>query len=255
MPDLQVPVGKDRTVNDIRITAQKGGVTLDSDTNIVEVGGQSQSAVDMAAEIAALASAVAAHDGSDHLLFEENSPLDVSGATVTVTDDGNLTIAGTVDASASEIDVDVATQSLASLTVTDDGSLSVAAVNDAVAIEDSTGAQIDPAVATDYFDSQTTGHDLVGSGDLTVGPGAVDRGAAVTIAATSTDNNTFSVSVDWQDSSGNVFQTESAADIGLDTITEDYARLVRKAPQVSITVTDESGATQNTVNVHADTER
>jgi len=122
-------------------------------------------------------------------------------------------------------------------------------------VHDSTGAQIDPAVGTDYLDSQATGHDLISSGDLTIGPGAVERGTAVTIAATSTDNNTFSVSVSWEDGSGNVFQSESASDIGLDTITEDYARLVRKAPQVSITVTDESGAAQNNVNIHADTER
>jgi len=122
-------------------------------------------------------------------------------------------------------------------------------------LHDSTGTQIDPSLATDYLDSQTTGYDLVASGDLTIGPGAVERGTAVTIAATSTDSNTFSVSVSWEDGSGNVFQTEAAADIGLDTITEDYARLVRKAPQVSITVTDESGAAQNIINLHADTER
>jgi hypothetical protein len=122
-------------------------------------------------------------------------------------------------------------------------------------IADASGTQVDPAVATDYLEFQTTGHDLVGAGDLTIGPGAVERGTAVTIAATSTDNNTFSVSVSWGDGSGNTFQSESAADIGLDTITEDYARLVRKGPRVSITVTDESGAAQNTVNIHADTER
>jgi len=124
-----------------------------------------------------------------------------------------------------------------------------------VGVEDSTGTQVDPALATDYLGSQTIGHDLVGSGDLAIGPGAVERGTAVIIAATSTDNNAFSVSVSWEDDSGNVFQTEDATDIGLDTITEDYARLVRKAPQVSITVTDESGAAQNNINVHADTER
>jgi hypothetical protein len=123
-----------------------------------------------------------------------------------------------------------------------------------VAVEDSGGTQVDPAVATEYLDHQTAGHDLAG-GDLVIGAGTVERGTAVTIAATSTDNNAFSVSVEWVDGSGNTYQSESAADIGLDSITEDYARLVRKAPAVEITVTDTSGAAQNRVNVHADTER
>jgi hypothetical protein len=123
-----------------------------------------------------------------------------------------------------------------------------------VAVEDSGGTTVDPAVSTDYLDHQTSAHDLA-TADLTIGPGAVERGTAVTIAATSTDNNTFSVSVEWVDGSGNTYQSESATDIGLDSVTEDYARLVRKAPQVQITVTDTSGAAQNLVNVHADTER
>jgi hypothetical protein len=122
-------------------------------------------------------------------------------------------------------------------------------------IHDSTGTQVDPAIATEYLDYQNTGYDLVGSGDLTVGPQLVKQGTAVVIAATSTDNNPFSVSVQWEDSSGAVFQSESAADIGLANVTEDYARLVRKAPRAEITVTDESGATQNNINIHADTER
>jgi len=121
-------------------------------------------------------------------------------------------------------------------------------------ITDSDGTQVDPALATRYLDSQTVGHDLIASGDITI-VGPVERGTAVTIAVTSTDNNPFSVSVEWEDDSANVFQTESAADIGLDTITEDYARLVRKSPWVSITVTDESGAAENKINLHADTER
>jgi hypothetical protein len=52
-----------------------------------------------------------------------------------------------------------------------------------------------------------------------------------------------------------VFQTEPAADIGLDTITEDYARLVRKGRRVVVTVTDESGAAQNNINIYVDTQR
>jgi hypothetical protein len=123
-----------------------------------------------------------------------------------------------------------------------------------VGVEDTDGNQVDPSLKTYYLDHQTSGHDLA-VGDLVIGPNGVRRGTAVTIAATSTDNNAFSVSVEWVDSAGNTYQSESATDIGLDSITEDYARLVRKAPEIEITVTDESGAAQNLVNVHADTER
>jgi hypothetical protein len=77
----------------------------------------------------------------------------------------------------------------------------------------------------------------------------------VTIAANSTDENTFSVSVEWVDSAGNVYQQESPTDIELSSITQDFARLVRKAPQVQVTVTDDSGATQNNINIHVDTQR
>jgi len=122
-------------------------------------------------------------------------------------------------------------------------------------VHDSDGTQVDPALATRYLDERRAGYDLVGSGDLTIGPGSVERGTAVVIAATSTDGNAFSVSVEWKDGSGNVYQTEPAADIGLDTITEDYARLVRKSLLVEVTVTDESGAAQNNINIHADTQR
>ena len=122
-------------------------------------------------------------------------------------------------------------------------------------VHDSAGTQVDPTLATRYFDSGRSGYDLIAQGDLTLGPGSVERGTAVVIAGTSTDNNAFSVSVEWQDAGGDVYQTEPAADIGLDTITEDYARLVRKAPEVLVTVTDESGAAQNNINIYADTQR
>lgn len=122
-------------------------------------------------------------------------------------------------------------------------------------VHDSGGNQVDPALATQYLDYNLRQYDLVGSGDANIGPLSVKRGTAVVIAATSTDDNAFSVSVEWEDGSGAVYQTEQAADIGLDTITEDYARLVRKGKEVVITVTDESGASQNNINIHADTQR
>jgi hypothetical protein len=124
-----------------------------------------------------------------------------------------------------------------------------------VGIEDSTGSQVDPALATDYPDTQVSGEDIIANGDLVIGPVPVQRSSGVTIAANSTDGNTFSVSVDWVDSSGNIYQEESSTDIQLSAITQDFARLVRKAPQAQVTVTDDSGATQNNINIHVDTQR
>lgn len=122
-------------------------------------------------------------------------------------------------------------------------------------VTDSSGTQVDPDRSPDYPNSQTTGHDLIASGDLVIGPVSVARSEALVISANSTDGNSFSVSVDWEDGAGNVFQTESAADIGLDSAVEDWARLVRKGPQVEVTVTDTSAAASNNINIHVDTER
>jgi hypothetical protein len=54
----------------------------DLDVILTEVGGQAQSAVDVAAKIQAIADALGSN-GTDHLLVQEDTALDVSGATVT----------------------------------------------------------------------------------------------------------------------------------------------------------------------------
>lgn len=122
-------------------------------------------------------------------------------------------------------------------------------------LTDATGAQIDPDEAPEYPEASTVGHDLIGAGDLTVGPLSVARSEAVVLSVNSTDANSWSVTASWQDSTGNVFQSESATDLGLDSSVDDWARLVRKGPQVSFTITDTSAATSNNVNVYADTHR
>lgn len=103
-------------------------VTMDLD----QIGGQAQSAVDVANKIDQIEDALASV-GGDSLLVDSASPLDVSAA---------------------EVDVDLATQSLAALTVTDDGSLTIDAATQGtlpteqqtpVGVEDSGGTQIDPA--------------------------------------------------------------------------------------------------------------
>ncbi len=175
-------------------------------------------------------------------------------------DDSVLTAAlsqpvGVEDSTGSQ--VDPATEStLAAIDTKLDGTLDVSASFEAttVGINDSTGTQIDPDPSPEYPASQTVGHDLTGN-DLVLGPVSVARSSSVVISANSTSGNSFSVSVDWEDGNGNVFQTESETDIAMSGITQDWSRLVRKGPQVEVTLTDTSGATTNNVNAHLDTEK
>lgn len=82
-------------------------------TNIAQIGGTPQSAVNVADQI----------DKIQNIL---------SGQTLTVTDDGSLAIATLpepIDVSSSEVDVDLNSQSVSPITITDDGSLAIAAWN------------------------------------------------------------------------------------------------------------------------------
>lgn len=98
----------------------------------------------------------------------------------------------------------------------------------------------------------TAGHDLDG-GDLVVTE-EVGKSQSVVIAANSTDGNNWSASVVWKDGDGNTVQTETSTDIGLDTVSDDNARLVRKGAVVEVTFTDETASgTQNQLNAWVDT--
>jgi hypothetical protein len=111
---------------------------------------------------------------------------------------------------------------------------------------------------THHPQRSATGHDLDpnADGDLVLDGLSVAAAQAVVIAVNSVDNNSLSVNVEWVDGSGNVFTTESAADIGLSGVTTDDARLYRKGPNVTATVTsDESAGTQNRVNAFVDAHR
>jgi len=250
-------------------------------TDIEEIGGQAQSAVDVAQRIDAIFGALQAQSsgelrtrilGPDGTGTVQQAVVEALDTALATGDTGVVTYLTRALSSikSDQLRVDLQNNNAGTLPVEqqtpvaleDETSTAIAPSNplateqqSPVGVEDSTGTQVDPAVATAYLDSQTVGYDLVGSGDLVIGPAPVERGTAVVIAATSTDTNAFSISVQWEDDSGNVFQSESATDIGLDNVTEDYARLVRKSPQVEVTITDESGATQNIINAHADTER
>lgn len=112
----------------------------------------------------------------------------------------------------------------------------------------------------DFPEDETAGHDLDptnGSGDLVVGPVAVHHHQSIIIAANSTDNNNWSASVDWVDEADNdTYQSESKSDIELSSVSEDWARLVRKGPYVKVTFTsEESNGTQNRIDAFVDAHR
>ena len=129
--------------------------------------------------------------------------------------------------------------------------------NEVVPSEDVTGNNLNVGKDDDGFDGfpniQTVGHDLDADGDLVVGPTNIERSSSILISANSTDNSAWSASVGWEDSNGNLYQTESKTDIQMDSVTQDWSRLVRKSPRVVVTFTDESGG-KNNINAYVDTE-
>jgi len=81
---------------------------------------------------------------------------------------------------------------------------------------------------------------------------------ALIASVNSVDDEAVSVSVRWVESSDATeeFVTESAADLGLSGVTNDWARLVRKGPVAEVTVTSDAGAgTQNRLNAFVDSHR
>jgi len=253
-----------------------GGLSIALD----EISGQAQSAVDVANQIDQIQNTLSSQtitvtDDGNLAIATLPEPIDVSASEVdvdlnsqtigslTVTDDGSLAISSLpepIDASGSEIDVDLNSQTLSPLTITDDGNLSVATWDAGtlpteqqtpVGVEDSTGAQIDPDPSPQYPETEAQ-QDLIGTGDLVMGPVNLSKTEALLISANSTDDANWSATVVWQDSSGNVLQTEQPADITLENVQDDYARLIRKGASAEVTFTDTSGGTANNINAYVD---
>ena len=240
-------------------------------TGLEQISGQVQSAVDVADQIDKIQNILSGQtltitdDGNFTIVDSGGNvieePLDVSDAVVTVTDDGSLSVSNVVsvqedspiDVSASEIDVNLSTQTVSPLTVTDDGGFNIVDSTDTI-IEEPVGTSIEADSTVDYPNETVVGEDIIANGDLTIGPLAVEGTSALVVSANSADGNVFSVSLDWVDGSGNIYQEESASDLELASVSQDWSRVVRKAPKVEVTVTDESGATQNNVNVYVDTQ-
>jgi hypothetical protein len=96
-------------------------------------------------------------------------------------------------------------------TVTDDGNFS--------AITDD---------GTAYPSETVVGADL-SSGILEVGPLVVPQTQALVVAANPTGGGDFSLSVQWTDGNGNVFQTQGASELSVSgATTEQNVRLFRK---------------------------
>lgn len=244
-------------------------------TDLQKIGGQAQSAVDVADKIDQIEDALASVGGDQlqvnlennnagTLAVEQQTPVSVEDTNGTQIDPLTQAVFASVggdelrvvspsalDVSAAEVDVDLNSQSVGALDV------SAATVpteqQTPVGVEDSTGTQVDPDQSPEYPNAANQ-QDLIATGDLTVTV-QVKRAQSLVITGNSTDSNTWSASVEWKDDSGNVVQTESATDIALSSVTDDWARLVRKGTQAVVTFTDTSGAGNNNVNTFLDTHR
>jgi len=126
--------------------------------NLKEIGGQTQSAVDVADKIDQIEDALASV-GTDEMRVVSPNPLDVSAA---------------------EIDVDIATQSLSPLTITDDGAFAINAYNGgtlpveqqtAVKVEDTTDTTIDPfdQADTEQINGSDSGTGSANAAQLSLG--------------------------------------------------------------------------------------
>jgi len=252
-------------------------------TNLEQIGGQAQSAVDVAAKIDAIEDALGSV-ATDHLLIQEESALDVSAATVDVQEDTPLDVSG------AEVDVDLATQTLARLAAVNEltngtsyaevqragnamlvnidgqqGALDVSAatvdVQEAtpldvsaatvdvaaaaagglaveqqtpVALEDTNETPVDPATPDE--DSAFENGTAVGSGGST-SESLSAEGADTLRGRVTRDSTAYDVTVEWEDSAGNVLFTDTIAS-GVTAGTETTINEGAISPHCTVTVAD-----------------
>ena len=228
------------------------------DSNVASVSGKSQTAADWTAIFQDLNSLTGAlNQDEDALFIETSDPLDVSAATVTVGDNGEFSITDSSNNVIEEpLDVSDAVVTVEEkspidvntgvVSVTEDSPLDVSAST--VPVSEQNGGFQDP-------NSTIVGVDLIANSGASIGPVSVEGSQALVISATSTDANQFSASVKWTDGSGNVFNTESRTDIQFDSVTEDWARVVRKGTHAIVEFADESGGSSNNINAFAGAHR
>lgn len=152
-------------------------------------------------------------------------PIDVSGATVTVTDDGSFVL-------------DAASQ----------GTLPTEQQTP-VGVEDTGGSQVNPATNDDqpnWYDEDIINYDLVGSGDFTISEPNVRGTGDIIIKVDSADDNTFTVTLEWTDGNGTVLYSQSPAE-GTN-VTNANLKFNTASDHFQLTITDTSAAGQNTIN-------
>lgn len=121
-------------------------------------------------------------------------------------------------------------------------------------ITDSAGTQINPATNDDqpnYFDDDINSVDLSG-GDFTIAETDVRGTGDIIIKVESSDNETFTVTLEWTDGAGNVLYTQEPAEAT--DVTDSNLKFNVASDHFQLTITDTSSAAQNiingTVNVH-----
>jgi len=242
-------------------------------------------------QIDPLTTAPLASVGSDSLLVDSNDPLDVSASTVPVEQQTPVavedSVGTTIDPATAALEdalksndtdefvsrlagadgVEIQEEALDTPVQNTDVSLVTylaRALNDVGQDElvnrltDTSGAQINPDQSPEYPDNSVIEHDLDpnAQGDLTIGPVSVARSEAIMVAGNSIDAQNWSATVEWQDSNGNVFQTQTPTDLGLSGVQDESARPFRKGPEAVVIVTSDAAAgTQNRVNFYVDSHR
>lgn len=105
-----------------------------------------------------------------------------------------------------------------------------------------------PRVGTD---ASIVGVDLT-TGDYALGTATVPGAAEAVIVASSRDNATFTISVEWQDEAGNTLYTEQPQ-TATDAVDASLSFPVA-SDHINVTITDTSSSAQNTIdgsiNVH-----
>lgn len=219
--------------DNIRVSLEADNLATALDIDIEEIGGQAQSAVDVADAIDQIEDALQ----------------------TTATDELRSRLLG-LDGGGTLQQVNVEAFDTA-LSATDFGIATYAgrALNDigqdelVSRVTDSTGSQVDPATNDDqpnWFDDDIVSYDLVGTGDYTIAETNVRGTGDVIIKVSSADAETFTVTLEWTDGSGNVLYSQSPAEAG--DVTDANLKFNVGSDNFQLTITDTSGAGQNNIN-------
>lgn len=226
-------VGSDIRRDLMKVAIVSQDVTLLS-TAIEQIGGQAQSAVDVAARIDALAAALASN-GGDLLRVEQQTPVGIENTSGTQIDP--------LAAGNQPLDVSGATVPTEQQTP--------------VGVENSSGTQIDPATAGDVSEVEAAlqTHDQAVANDASLASGSalsrsvVAQGAETLRGRVVRASTSYDLAVDWEDSNGNVLFTDTIA-TGVAAGTETALNEPAISPYATVRVID-AGAASGSVTLSA----